>query len=69
MIMYFLKNDPLPRNRNFLEELASITGKDANEIEETAQELIQAGVLKPEGDRIVAFDRERAWKVAFRKTG
>ncbi|MDI9570118.1 MAG: YhjD/YihY/BrkB family envelope integrity protein [Pseudomonadota bacterium] len=66
MIVYFLKNDPFPPNGNFREELAALTGKDANEIEATVQELVQAGILKLQGGRIAGFDRERAWEFAFR---
>ncbi len=69
MMLYFLKNDPLPRDGDPVGELSRLTGRDANEIEETIGELAQSGVLRKENGAITAFDRERAWQTAFKYLG
>ena len=69
MILYFLRHEPFPPERDFVAELTAVTGKDTNEIEETIQELTQAGVLRIEAGLIAAFDREKAWETAFKRAG
>ncbi len=69
MMMYFLKNDPLPGDVDPVAELAGLTGKDSNEIEETIWELTQAGVLRGDKGKIVSFDREKVWQTTFKNMG
>ena len=65
MIMYFLKNDPLPETGTSWRSWRP-SRKSANEIEPPRNS--SSRVLKPEGDGLsplIGAD----WKVAFRKTG
>jgi len=66
IMLYFLNNDPLPQDGNPVADLSRLTGRDANEIEETIMELSQAGVLTCEKGKTVAFDRKKAWQTTVK---
>jgi membrane protein len=66
LIMYFLKNEPVPAQRDPVAELTSLTGKDNSEIEDILGELRHAGVLQYEEGRITGFDKEKAWQIVFK---
>jgi len=63
IIVYFLKNDPFPPDRDPVAELTSITGRDETEIGDTVNELKQSGILQYQGDRVAGFDKEKAWQL------
>ncbi|MFA5181725.1 MAG: YhjD/YihY/BrkB family envelope integrity protein [Syntrophales bacterium] len=66
LILFFLKNDPLPRQWDPIAELASLTGKDDSEIGDILNELNHEGILKYQEGRIAGFDKEKAWQIIFK---
>ncbi|MDQ1278725.1 MAG: Cyclic nucleotide-binding protein, partial [Thermodesulfobacteriota bacterium] len=66
LMMYFLKNDPFPEQRDPVAELTSLTGKDNSEIADVLEELNHSGVLQYQKGRITGFDKEKAWQMVFK---
>jgi membrane protein len=63
IVLYFLKEWPLPEERNPLEELAVLSGKTPGEIEEVFEWLNKEGVLLIRDGRVINFAKERAWNL------
>ena len=62
-ILYFLRTWPLPDDRNPVEELAKLTGRDKAEIRELFRELCRRGALACGDDRVTGFNREEALRL------
>jgi signal-transduction protein with cAMP-binding, CBS, and nucleotidyltransferase domain len=63
IILYFLKEWPLPKYANPLEELATLTGKEAWEIKEVLESLSKEGILLMEDGAVAGFKKERIWEL------
>lgn len=62
-VLYFLREWPSAGNRDYVSELADISGKEPFEVGETLRELESLGVLVLENARVKAFRKDLVWKV------
>jgi CRP/FNR family cyclic AMP-dependent transcriptional regulator len=62
-ILYFLRTWPLPADRNPIDELAKLTGRNTAEIQELFRELCRRGALTCADSRVTGFSREEALRL------
>jgi len=63
IVLYFIKEWPLPKDANPLEELATLTGKEAGEIKEVLESLSEEGIILMENGAVAGFRKERIWNI------
>ncbi|MCG6535199.1 MAG: cyclic nucleotide-binding domain-containing protein [Syntrophales bacterium LBB04] len=61
IVLYFLKEWPASDNINYAEELAGLTGKTSEEIEDVFKWLCERNVIFFKDGRVTSFARERVW--------
>ncbi len=67
VVLYFLKEWPIPEGKKPCEELASLTEKTTAEIDEIFAWLMKEGILLIRDGRAISFDRERVWDLIGKK--
>ncbi len=60
-VLYFLKEWPLPAEKDPVAELSGYTGKGTDEIQDVLQSMDGQGILKLEDGRVTGFIPEKAW--------
>jgi len=66
IVFYFLKEWPIDSGRDPVAELAGLTGKERPEIQELLQNMAKQGIFSLEKDRVVDFNRSRAWELSLK---
>lgn len=66
-ILYFLREWPLPDDRDPVAELAASTGEDREEIHDVLAELARQGVVEMEAERVTGFAAAKAWELMDRR--
>ncbi|MDO9584978.1 MAG: hypothetical protein Q7I93_00670, partial [Syntrophales bacterium] len=63
VVLYFIKEWPVPKDANPLEELATLTGKEAGEIKEVLESLCKEDIILMDEGVVTGFRKERIWDI------
>lgn len=63
VVLYFIKEWPVPKDANPLEELATLTGKEAGEIKEVLESLCKEDIILMDEGAVTGFRKERIWEL------
>ncbi len=67
VILYLLVSWPQSEERNMIDDLAKVSGRERPEIEETLAALERHGVLTRNDGRVTGFNREEALRLVDRR--